>query len=323
MRLLILGGTGFVGAHLLRECAARGDELWATYRPGEASPPGGAVRWLPVDVLDGDSIREALVASGAEGVVHLAGQANVAAANRDPIGTFRVNAEGTYRVLNALRERAPDARAIVVGSAEAYGVVPAAELPVRETRLLAPTSPYGASKAAADLVAGQAALGWGLDVVRMRPFNHLGPGQRRGFVAPDFASQVAAIERGESEPVLRVGNLSGRRDFTDVRDIVRAYRDAIERGRAGEAYNLCSGRPTRIEDIVRFFVDRAEVEIEVRPDESRLRPVDVPEFLGSPEKARAELGWTAEIPLESSLDDVLEEWRRPRVAQPAESEERA
>src|SRR5262245_20436804 len=114
MRLLILGGTGFVGAHLLRECTTRGDELWATYRPGEASPPGGAVRWLPVDVLDGDSIREALAASRAEGVVHLAGQANVAAANRDPLGTFRINAEGTLRVLSALRERAPDARAIVV-----------------------------------------------------------------------------------------------------------------------------------------------------------------------------------------------------------------
>jgi GDP-4-dehydro-6-deoxy-D-mannose reductase len=318
MRLLILGATGFVGRHLLRECRGRGDELWATYRPGDLQPSGGGVRWLPVDVLETDSIREALAASRPEGVVHLAGQASVATANRDPIGTFRINAEGTYRVLNALREQAPHARAIAVGSAEVYGVVPAAELPVRETRPLAPSSPYGASKAAADLVAEQAAIGWGLDVVRMRPFNHVGPGQRQGFVAPDFASQVAAIERGESEPVLRVGNLSGRRDFTDVRDIARAYRDAVERGRAGEAYNLCSGRPTRIEDIVRFFVDRSDVEIEVRPDESRLRPVDVPEFLGSPEKARAELGWVAEIPLESSLGDVLEEWRRPRVAQPAE-----
>jgi GDP-4-dehydro-6-deoxy-D-mannose reductase len=325
MRVLIVGATGFVGAHLLCECRSRGDELWATHRPGEAAPDSGGVRWLPVDVLDERSIREALAASRAEGLVHLAGQAKVAVANRDPIGTFRINAEGTYRVLHAMRELAPDARAVVAGSAEAYGVVPAAELPVRETRPLAPTSPYGASKAAADLVAGQAAVGWGLDVVRMRPFNHVGPGQRRGFVAPDFASQVAAIERGEAEPVLRVGNLSGRRDFTDVRDVARAYRDAIDRGRRGEAYNLCSGRPAPIEEIVRFFVDRADVDIEVRPDVSLLRPVDVPEFLGSPEKARAELGWAAEIPLETSLADVLEEWRRLRVAQPADDapEERA
>jgi GDP-4-dehydro-6-deoxy-D-mannose reductase len=244
--------------------------------------------------------------------VHLAGQANVALANRDPIGTFRVNAEGTYQMLNAVRELAPDTKAVVITSAEAYGAVPTAEMPVKESRPLAPSSPYGASKAAAALVAQQAALGWGLDVVRMRPFNHVGPGQRRGFVAPDFASQVAAIERAEVEPVLRVGNLSGRRDFTDVRDIVRGYRDAIERGTGGQAYNLCSGVSTRIEEIVGFFVDRAEVKIEIRRDEGRLRPVDVPEFLGSGDKALAELGWSPKISLESSLQEVLDEWRRAR-----------
>jgi len=321
MRVLILGATGFVGAHLVRECRRRGDEVVATYRPDEAVPrDGDGVRWLAADVLEADGIRAAVEAARADALVHLAGQANVALANRDPVGTFRINAEGTYRVLDAIRELAPDMRAVVVGSAEAYGAVPAAELPVRETRPLAPSSPYGASKAAADLVAAQAALGWGLDVVRMRPFNHVGPGQRRGFVAPDFASQVAAIERAESEPVLRVGNLSGRRDFTDVRDIVRGYRDAVERGRGGEAYNLCSGRSVRIEEIVKYFVERAQVPIEIREDDRRLRPVDVPEFLGSPEKAGADLGWAARIPLEESLRDVLEEWRQPRreVSHPAD-----
>jgi len=177
-RLLVFGGTGFVGGHLIRECRGRGDEIFATYGPGEAVPEDPDVRWLPLDLLDPAVLASAFEEARPDGVVHLAGQASVALANRDPVGTFRINAEGTYRVLVALRDLAPDARAVVVTSAEVYGAVPAGELPVTEDRPLAPTSPYGASKAAADLVARQAADGWGLDVVRMRPFNHVGPGQR-------------------------------------------------------------------------------------------------------------------------------------------------
>jgi GDP-4-dehydro-6-deoxy-D-mannose reductase len=310
MRVLIVGGTGFVGGHLLRECRERGDEIHATFRPGEEVPEGGGVRWLPLDLLDPATVRAALAEVRPEGVIHLAGQANVAEANRDPVGTFRVNAEGTYRLLAEAREHAREARFVAVASAEVYGTVPVGELPVGESRPLAPRTPYGASKAAADLAAAQAAEGWGLDVVRMRPFNHVGPGQRRGFVVPDFASQVAAIERGESEPVLRVGNLSGRRDFTDVRDVARGYRIALEAGRRGRAYNLCSGTSTPIEAILRFFVDRSRAPIEVREDRARLRPVDVTEFRGDPSRAREELGWSARIPLETSLEEVLEEWRR-------------
>lgn len=309
MRVLIVGATGFVGGHLTRECVDRGDEVWGTFRPDETPPDGPGVRWLPLDLLEGASISAAFRAASPEGVLHLAGQASVAEGNRDPIATFRVNAEGTYRVLSAVREEAPGATAVVVTSAEVYGVVSAEEMPVAESRPLRPRTPYGASKAAADLVAGQAASGWGLRVVRMRPFNHVGPGQRQGFVAPDFASQVAAIERGESPPVLRVGNLSGRRDFTDVRDVSRGYRDALDSGVPGRAYNLCSGRSTPIGEILRFFVGRSRVPIEVVTDESRLRPVDVPEFRGDASLARTELGWTPRIPLERSLEEVLEEWR--------------
>jgi GDP-4-dehydro-6-deoxy-D-mannose reductase len=154
-----------------------------------------------------------------------------------------------------------------------------------------------------------AARGWGLAVMRMRPFNHIGVGQRRGFVVPDFASQVAAIERGEAEALLRVGNLSPRRDFTDVRDIVRGYRDALERGRAGEAYNLCSGRAVSIEGIARFLVSKARVPIEIRTDDARRRSQDLDEIRGDPGKARRELGWEPSIALETSLEEVLEEWR--------------
>lgn len=308
MRVLILGATGFVGGHLIRECDARGDDWGGTYRPGEPVPES-ARPWYPVDLLDPASIRHALDSYRPEGIIHLAGQANVARAHDDPVESFRINGEGTLHVLHEMRSTSPEARAVVVTSAEVYGAVPADELPVAEDRALAPRTPYGVSKAAADIVAAQAARGWGLHVVRMRPFNHVGPGQRLGFVAPDFASQVARIERGADEPVMRVGNLSGRRDFTDVRDIVRGYRDALDRGRSGTAYNLCRGESTAIEEILRFFVGRSAVPIDVRRDESRFRAVDVPEFRGDGSRAKADLGWVPQRPLTESLTDVLEEWR--------------
>ncbi len=317
MRVLILGATGFVGGHLRRECLGRGDRVSGTFLPGETIPSGDDVEWFEVDLLDPPSIERALEGARPEGIVHLAGQADVALGNRDPVGTFRVNAEGTYRVLASIRERAPDARTVIVTSAEVYGAVPEEELPVRETRPLEPRTPYGVSKAAADLAAAQAASAWGLFVIRMRPFNHVGPGQRIGFVAPDFASRIVAIERGLSPPELRVGNLSGRRDFTDVRDIVVGYRTALDRGAAGRAYNLCSGRSTLIEDVVRFFVEKASIPVEVRRDEKLFRAVDVPEFRGDPGRARSELDWRAGISLEESLAEVLEEWRRsPQEALP-------
>jgi GDP-4-dehydro-6-deoxy-D-mannose reductase len=309
VRVLIVGATGFVGRHLVRECASRGDELWGTYRPDETRPEGDGVRWLPLDLLDGDSVAAAFREARPGGVVHLAGQASVAEGSRDPVGTFRVNGEGTYRVLTALRDLAPEAAAVAVTSAEVYGAVPSAEMPVRESQPLRPRTPYGASKAAADLAAAQAADGWGLRVVRARPFNHVGPGQRAGFVAPDFASQVAAVESGAARPEIRVGNLSGRRDFTDVRDVARGYRDALDSGIPGRAYNLCSGRSFPIGEILEFFVGRARVPIRVVEDPARLRPVDVPEFRGDPSRARDDLGWSPRIPLEQSLQEVLEEWR--------------
>lgn len=317
MRTLVIGATGFVGGHLLAECRRRGDTLLGTYRPGEDVPPGDGVEWHGVDVLRSDTLERAIELTRPDGIVHLAGQANVALGNRDPVGTFRINAEGTLRMLEAVRCQARGARVIVVTSAELYGAVSPEDLPVREDCTPVPRTPYGVSKAAADVAAMQAGRDGNLDVVRVRPFNHVGPGQRRGFVAPDFASQVAAIEQGQAPPELMVGNLSARRDFTDVRDIVRGYRDALEHGVRGEVYNLCSGRSVAIEEIVTYLVERAEVDIEILRDETRLRPADVPEFRGDPAKAERDLGWKAKIPLEVSLADVLEEWRTAaRMAAP-------
>lgn len=310
MRILIVGASGFVGGHLVAECLGRGDAVGGTLRPEEEE--GGArdarANWWTAELLDDASLDQAISSARPEGIVHLAGQANVSVAHRDPAGTFRANAEGTLRLLEAVKRTAPDARVVVVTSAEVYGAVTSAEQPIAETAPLRPTSPYGVSKAAADLVAEAAALG-GLHVVRMRPFNHLGPGQRLGFIAPDVASQVAAIERGEREPVLRVGNLAAARDFTDVRDIARGYRDALDRGERGSVYNLASGVATSIERIVHFFLDRSRVPIRLEQDPSRMRPSDVPLTRGDASKAERELGWRPRIANEASLADVLEEWR--------------
>lgn len=310
MRVLVLGATGFVGRHLLAECLRQGDVVVGTYRPGEDVPAPAQAMWQPLELLDGPSLEAALDAARPDGIIHLAGQANVARAHRDPVETFRMNAEGTLRLLEAQRRAAPRARTVAVSSGELYGVVPAERLPVTEEQPPDPRTPYGLSKACADATAAMAARGWGLAVLRLRPFNHVGAGQRRGFVVPDFASQIAAIERGEAEPVLRVGNLSPRRDFTDVRDIVRGYREALARGRAGEAYNLCSGRSVSVEEVARFLIGRARVPVEIRSDESRRRSQDLEEIRGDASKAKRDFGWSPTIPLETSLEEVLEEWRR-------------
>lgn len=309
MRVLVVGASGFVGRHLLAECLRRGDDATATFRPGESPPSGEHVRWLACELLEDGALEAALAAARPEGIVHLAGQADVGRSHRDPVGTFRANAEGTLRLLAAVRAAAPDARVCAVSSAELYGAAPPEHLPVRETRAPCPRNPYGLSKAAADDAAAFAARAWGLAVIRLRPFNHVGPGQRRGFVVPDFAAQVAAIERGETEPVLRVGNLSPRRDFTDVRDMVRGYRDALERAPAGEAYNLCSGRSVSIGEIAQWMAARAERPVEIVSETARRREGDVDEIRGDPARAREAFGFAPRIALETSLGDVLDEWR--------------
>jgi GDP-4-dehydro-6-deoxy-D-mannose reductase len=272
-------------------------------------PAGLDVEWRPLELLEAGAIEALLADVRPEGIVHLAGFANVAAAAAEPIEAYRVNAEGTVRLLAAQRDLDSPPPTVVVTSAEVYGAVKPEDLPVGEDCPLAPRTAYGVSKAAADFAAEQAARVWGLPVVRMRPFNHIGPGQARGFVAPDFASQVAAIERGEAEPVLRVGNLSARRDFTDVRDVARGYRMALDAPAPGEVFNLCSGRSIEIEEIVRFFLDRSTRPIEIRRDETRMRAADVPEFRGDAGRARARLGWEPRIAIERSLAEVMDEWR--------------
>jgi len=240
-------------------------------------------------------------------VYHLAGFAHVGQSWDRPAEVFRVNAEGTLNVLEAARPT--QARVLVVSSAEVYGNVTPDDLPLAEDSPVRPVSPYAASKAAAETLAVQAWLGRGTHAVVARPFNHTGPGQSPEFVVPAFARRIAEASAGG---VLKVGNLAPRRDLTDVRDVVRAYRLLVEHGEPGTAYNVCSGADVAIEELVNLMVDVAgltgKVRLEVDPD--LLRPADVPVLRGDPSRIQQATGWAPEIPLDQTLKDVLNAtWR--------------
>jgi GDP-4-dehydro-6-deoxy-D-mannose reductase len=250
-------------------------------------------------------------------VFHLAGQAFVPEAWQDPWGSFETNVRMTLNVLEAVAAQqtasARTIRVVVVSSREVYGNPPADRLPVDETAPLAPHNPYATSKAAQDLLAGQYHLSHRLDVVRLRPFNHIGPRQDSRFVASSFARQIAEIEVGRREAVVRVGDLSVERDLCDVRDIVRGYRLAADLGPSGAVYNLGRGRSWPIGRLLDHFVARARVPVAVEADQALMRPADVARTLCDAGKARTEIGWEPAIPLEQTLDDILADWRA-RVA---------
>ncbi|MGK2949664.1 MAG: GDP-mannose 4,6-dehydratase [Acidimicrobiales bacterium] len=310
MRAVVTGGLGFVGQHLVRHLEASGDEVTTLDRSGHE----------PIDITDGPAVLAALERHRPEVVYHLAGSADVGASWTDPVGALRVNAEGTLHVLRACAATGV-ARVLAVASADVYGVVTEAELPLTESAPLRPTSPYAASKVAADALAHQAFLGHALPVVRVRPFNHLGPGQAEQFVAPALAARIARAERDQRDTI-PVGNLSARRDFTDVRDIVEAYRRLVESGEAGEVYNVCSGRDLAVQELADHLVGLAQRPIELAPDPALLRPADLPVLRGDATKLRDATGWSPRIPIEQTLADLLDDMRtrvRSETLDPLES----
>lgn len=292
MKAFVTGGHGFVGRWLLEHLAEAGDSVVAPHAS-------------ELDVLDGSGMAAAMGSAAPDVVYHLAGFAHVGQSWEQPDETFRVNALGTLHVLEAARLCGTAPRVVVVSSSEVYGRVGVGDLPVAESAPVRPVSPYAASKAAAEVLAVQAFLGRGVPAVVARPFNHAGPGQSPDFVVSAFAHRVAAaLAAGERRLV--VGNLSSRRDLTDVRDVVRAYRLLAERGEPGETYNICSGVDVAIEDLVRRLCALAgapDMALEVDP--ALLRPADVPVLRGDPAKLVAATGWRPEIPLDQTLADTL------------------
>ncbi len=309
MHALITGGHGFVGQHLAAHLRATGDEVSILDRSGGD----------PVDITDGAAVHDRIAALHPDVVYHLAGFADVGASWTDPVRVFRINAEETLHLLRAC-VAAGVGRVLAVASADVYGVVTEDELPLTEASPLRPTSPYAASKLAADALAQQAFLGHGLGVVRVRPFNHLGPGQSEQFVAPAIAARIARAERDGADTIA-VGNLSARRDVTDVRDVVRAYRLLIEDGDPGAVYNVCSGMDIAVQTLADLLVDRAQRPIELVTDPNLLRPVDLPVLRGDATKLRDATGWQPNIPIEQTIADLLDDKRaRVRASSPIPSE---
>jgi len=293
VRALVTGARGFVGSWLTAHLVESGDEVVAIDHE--------------VEITDGDAVRAAVLAAAPDVVYHLAALTSVGRSWSDPNEVLRVNATGTLYVLEAARACPHPPRVLMTSSAEVYGAVPQQLLPVTEDAPLAPVTPYAASKVAAEYLGVQAHLAYGLAVIRMRPFNHVGPGQSSAFVVSALAQRIVEARRNGADSIV-VGNLAARRDLTDVRDVVRAYRLLAERGVAGEVYNVCSGRDIAIADVALQLQSLAGVELRFEVDPELNRPVDVPVVRGDFTKLHEATGWEPSLSLEQTLLDVLEQW---------------
>jgi GDP-4-dehydro-6-deoxy-D-mannose reductase len=297
-RLLVTGRSGFVGQSLAKalDSAEHGK------------------RWSLVDIPDTLDLRDRaaiahLVAQARpDAVLHLAAQSAVPESIRDPETTLQINVTGTLHLLQALDAIAFHGRLLYVGTGEVYGLVPETELPVAETRLPRPRNPYAVSKLAAEALCWQWHVSHGTDVVLARPFNHIGAGQSDRFAVSDFAHQIVAIKRGLRAPVIRVGDLDVTRDFTDVRDVIDAYFALLERGIAGEIYNVCSGAEHSLAAILRELVELGAVDVKIETEPERMRRAEQRRMRGDASKIRATTGWTATTPLRGSLRAALQSW---------------
>jgi len=301
-RVLVVGSTGFAGAHFVSAAEATGfGVVTAARAPGVAD--------VECDLLEPESIRGALAESSPDAIVNLAGAASVGRSWGEPGAAFDVNAVGVVNLLAAVAETAADAHVLCVSSGEVYGAPNEDELPLSEAAPVEPVNPYGSSKAAMELVCDQYARSDALRIAVMRSFNHLGPGQSDAFAASSFARQIATAEaEGRDRVELRTGDLSPERDFSDVRDVVRAHVLAVEHQLTG-AYNVCSGQAVKLEALVEELARHASLDVDVKVDETRLRPAEAPRVFGSFDRLQDATGWRPEIPLARTLGDLLDWWR--------------
>jgi GDP-4-dehydro-6-deoxy-D-mannose reductase len=297
MRVLVTGATGFVGRHLLPALREAGHEPIALGGPQDAPPA------VALDLQDAEAVRAAVAAAAPDGIVHLAGQAFVPQSVADPLGTLAVNATGTAHLLEAARACDKPVRVLVVSSAEVYGIQRPERMPLDETAQVRPGNAYAASKMAAETYALAWHRSYGLDTLVARPFNHIGPGQDVRFAVASFASQLAEIAAG-APALMFVGNLEAQRDFLDVRDVVAAYVLLLANGRAGEVYNISSGRAVAIREVLRQLITIARVPVEIRDDPERMRASDLPILSGDATKLRVETGWEPQYSLAASLRDI-------------------
>jgi GDP-4-dehydro-6-deoxy-D-mannose reductase len=313
-RVLVTGVTGFAGSHLVdymltrNDCEIFGIQRWRSPLENVAHFMD-QITMVECDLRDASSTRDTLERIRPDWIFHLAAQSFVPTSWSAPTESLTTNVLGQLNIFEAVRRIGLQCRIQIACSSEEYGMVYADELPIRETNPLRPLSPYAVSKVAQDMLAYQYWMSWKVDSVRTRGFNHEGPRRGPVFVASDFAKQIADIEKGLKPPVLHVGNLEARRDFTDVRDMVRGYWLALEKCEPGEVYNLCSGKDYSIQRVLDLLLGMTKTKIEVRQDRMRLRPSDVPVLLGDRTKFTQVTGWEPVIPFEQTLQDMLDFWR--------------
>ena len=308
-KALIIGAAGFVGSYLIdhiqKHC------IWSivvTKMPQERLTLQGA-DVCDLDIMDPAAITELLEEKRPDYIFHLAAQSSVAVSWKNPGLTVDVNIKGSLNVLDAVRKLDYKPRVLLIGSGEEYGHLRQDEVPVGEENVLRPGNIYAATNACQNMLGAIYARAYGMDVLMVRAFNHVGPNQSPVFVVADFCRQAAEIELGMREPVIRVGNLSARRDFSDVRDVVRAYAALMEKGKAGETYNVGAGKAVEIRRILDMILSLAKKEIRVETDPARMRPVDVPVIEADIRKLQACTGWRTEIPLEKTIEETLNYWR--------------
>lgn len=313
MRVLVTGITGFAGSHLADFLVTRDSvEVYGFVRPSSSCEHLdrviSKVHLSVCDMTDGAAVARALKKIRPERIFHLAGQSFVPDSWQEPQTTLAINIIGELNLLEAVRQAGIQPLIHIAGSSEEYGSV-VGEMPIKETAVLNPLNPYGLSKLAQDLLGLQYHKQYQLRIVRTRAFPHLGPRQREAFVASDFAKQIAEMEKGKRPAVLSVGNLEAVRDFTDVRDIARAYWLCLDKGEAGEVYNICSGTRHKINEIAQIYLQYSRVKFEIKKDPQRGRSNEAAAMIGDGEKFRRRTSWAPMIPFEQALTDVLNYWR--------------
>ena len=312
-KVLITGITGFVGSHLADLLVSEGyavSGIALTGDPRTLSHVHQQTSLACGDIRNAKEIADILAEVKPDHIYHLAGVAFVPDAEADPKIIYDINVLGTLNLLEAARTTRPSAKILIVGSGEVYGHVPEAALPVNEEHPLQPTNLYGVTKACVDMMAYQYATAYKMHVIRVRPFNHIGPRQSEQFVCSNFAKQIVEIEQGIRAPILHVGNLEARRDFTDARDVVRAYRTLLEKAKSGEVYNIGSNRAWEIGEIVSMLIGASRFKgIVLERQSLRVRPNDIPNMRCDASKADKAIRWRPEIPIERTLQDLLNYWR--------------
>lgn len=314
-KILITGITGFVGAHLTSHLLSQQSyDVYGTYRTESninvIDEFRSRITLKKIDLLDVSAVELFILDLKPDYIINLAAQASPTKSFSDPIETFTNNIISEYSILNTIKKNELKTRTLIISTGDIYGLISPSDLPVNELTQLRPTTPYAVSKITQDYLSLQYFLAYKTDIVRIRPYNHIGPGQKEGYVVSDFAKQIAQIEAGLKEPIISVGNLEAGRDFTDVRDIVKAYELLLQKGVSGDVYNIGSGKSHKIADVLNTLLSFSKKQIDIKVDSNKFRPIDIPEIICDYGKLHKLTGWQPTIPFNKTLQDILDYWRK-------------